>query len=132
MKFDVTSPCRVSSDSPKAVNAAAEYRAVGPGANCRAKHVVEVRSALRRGDRVATSDVGLVHELLVTTLDEGKAVPEEGFGLRRVAGRPVVAPYRCRRELAVVVVGEGAAAANRRRRQPDAWIVALPHHAIDA
>ena len=75
----------------------------------------------------------LVDELLVAALDEREAVPEEGFGLRRSRReRPTITAVAGRGELAVGMVGEGAAAANRRRRQPDAWIVALPHHAIDA
>ena len=48
-----------------------------------AEHVVEVRGALRGSDRVAASDMRLVDELLVAALDEGEAVPLEGFGLRR-------------------------------------------------
>ena len=128
--------------------------AVRLGADGRAEHVVEVRSALGGRNRVAArplagpsgaslrsrlpsetkflrriSDVRLVYELLVTALDKREAVPEEGFGCWRGGD---TAPYRCGGELAVGVAGESAAAANRRRRQPDAWIVALPHHAIDA
>ena len=41
-------------------------------------------------------------------LDEGKAVPEEGFGLRRARGaRPTNAVAGCGGEMAVGVVGEG-------------------------
>ena len=50
----------------------------------------------------------LVDELLVAALDEREAVPKEGFGFGRGAGRPVVAPYRRGGELAVGVVREGA------------------------
>ena len=60
----------------------------------RAERVVEVRGALGGRDRIASADVRLVDELLVAALDQREAVPEEGFGLRRGAGRPVVAPYR--------------------------------------
>ena len=44
-----------------------------------AERVVEVRGALRGGDRVAASDVRLVDELLVAALDKREAVPSERF-----------------------------------------------------
>ena len=98
-----------------------------------AKDVVEVRGALGGRDRVASADVRLVDEMFVAALDEGKAVPKEGFGLRRARGaRPTNADVGCARELAVGVVVVGAADSNRRQLRPRAVILARPSHAIDA
>ena len=85
--------------------------AIGLGADGRAEHVVEVRGALGGGDRVATSDVRLVDELLVAALDQCKTVPKEGFGFGQGRGTAVgteCRPYRRGGELAVGVVGESA------------------------
>ena len=83
-----------------------------PGrADGRAERVVEVRCALGGRDRVAASDVRLVHELLVAALDEGEAVPKEGFGFGQGRGTAVgteCRPYRRGGELPVGVVGESA------------------------
>ena len=49
----------------------------GLRADGRAEHIVEEVRALRRGDRVTSSDVWLVEKMLVTTLDERKSVPGE-------------------------------------------------------
>ena len=64
-----------------------------------AEHVVEVRSALRGHDRVAATDVRLVHELLVAAPDERETVPKELFGFAAIIRSG---------ELAVGVIGEGA------------------------
>jgi len=64
--------------------------AVGLGADGRSKSVVEVRSALRRRNRVTSSDVRLVDELLVAAPDKGQAVPEEGLGCGAGRGAPLL------------------------------------------
>ena len=108
-----------------------------PDPHHRAENVVEVGRALRRGDRVAASDVRLVDEAFVAALDEREAVPEEvlgGDGRRGRSPRPTVVTGAVTVDRAseltvdVVVVGVGPRALPD--EAADARIFACQHTSI--
>ena len=108
-----------------------------PDPHRRAEDVVEIGRALRRGDRVAASDVRLVDEALIATLDEREAVPEEvlgGGGRRGRSPRPTIITANLAvvrpGELAVDVVVVGVGPRALPDEAADARIFACQHTSI--